>query len=538
MANVDSDSDDQEQSLKDIIKQKIGAAKRAHQSVVLSHLGARSSHPSVNVSRPGSAKTPDFEQSSTFKAITPTAPFHVKQEATAEQDSPVDSHNNDLATIPFFEDDSDLGQSREPHSAATASAAESVTSFGKQRAASARPSTVERPRKMARSDTSYSSNQSPDPLQESSVQDSRQPRNQKRSLNARLTDEGHSRSVSSTRSPASQVGSLHSIPPQGPDWYSGLQKANTRAKGTSSITDTKLAQLRSRIKECKDAKEGGPLSPNKYAELIDILHDAMFFDVTGQLVRNHFLLHRENGLPFLFSSAAAASYPFYIRADAEELYNKWCNRVFTPDIFHGIKMNRDSYPSIVSSYELRKYGNEHGSNGLVNGQWFPTQLCAVRDGAHMTPQGGISGKSGEGAWSIILSAGEIEGGGTYPDIDEGETIQYCGTDGKEGEATDYTLRMKESVTNRLPVRVMRSSRAKNKDYRPQEGYRYDGLYDVVSYEILDREKQRHRFRLVRQEGQDPIRACGPEARPSRQEITALDKAKKEKKFIVGDGKGK
>ena len=80
--------------------------------------------------------------------------------------------------------------------------------------------------------------------------------------------------------------------------------------------------------------------------------------------------------------------------------------------------------------------------------------------------------------------------------------------------------MLESVNNES-VRLIRSHNA-HSTYAPEYGFRYDGLYDVTEVEIMDPKssiRQRHRFKLVRVAGQDPIRGGkGPEKRPTKQEI--------------------
>ena len=94
--------------------------------------------------------------------------------------------------------------------------------------------------------------------------------------------------------------------------------------------------------------------------------------------------------------------------------------------------------------------------------------------------------------------------------------------------------MLDSIGNN-PVRLLRSHKLKS-EYAPEKGFRYDGLYDVVSVERLDPAnslRQRHRFRLVRQAGQDRIRFSGPEARPTSQE---LDEYKKHQR-MSGKAKG-
>lgn len=234
------------------------------------------------------------------------------------------------------------------------------------------------------------------------------------------------------------------------------------------------------------------------SNLVDAIHDAMFLQVTGQLLRDNTLLHPA-GLPRLFdenANPAAARLPFYLRADAYELYTKWAARKFDANLLHHIIvgkgksaiLNRDKTESdrLDKDYAERVYGTFFGNGTLTNGQWWPTQLCTVRDGAHNSAQGGISGRDGEGAYSIVVS-----GDPRYPDIDEGDRLLYCGTDADtDGSAPKVnTQHMIESVNRykkdpsntSFPIRVFRSQHAKNKALAPSHGFRYDGLYDAVNY---------------------------------------------------------
>lgn len=95
--------------------------------------------------------------------------------------------------------------------------------------------------------------------------------------------------------------------------------------------------------------------------------------------------------------------------------------------------------------------------------------------------------------------------------------------------------MIESSLNDLPVRVPRTSKMTTEgpnDYRPQAGMRYDGLYNVVGYEVKDKFQQVHLFHLVREPDQGPIRLTGPEVRPTPEELETLAKAKIEKKYLA------
>lgn len=86
-----------------------------------------------------------------------------------------------------------------------------------------------------------------------------------------------------------------------------------------------------------------------------------------------------------------------------------------------------------------------------------------------------------------------------------------------------------------PVRLIRSANLPNTNpYRPERGYRYDGLYKVVSYEVLKQDGAVYRFKLVRCEGQGPIRCEGLGKRPTRWEVEAYDREVAERGFGLSE----
>lgn len=127
-------------------------------------------------------------------------------------------------------------------------------------------------------------------------------------------------------------------------------------------------------------------------------------------------------------------------------------------------------------------------------------------------------------------------GGSYPNIDRGDEVWYYGTESDDPtRLTDSTQYMIESCKLKTPVRLLRASKMTTEgpnDYKPQEGMRYDGLYKVVDYEVKNPVKQVHLFHLVREPDQGPIRNSGPEVRPTPEELSALAKAKIEKKYLA------
>ncbi|GAM83114.1 hypothetical protein ANO11243_011000 [Dothideomycetidae sp. 11243] len=335
--------------------------------------------------------------------------------------------------------------------------------------------------------------------------------------------------VSDHVSPLTDEGRARTTPSDGffeqPEWYKKLKKNPQRNKATAS-EDAKLQELKSSINQIGTS----PQKHQIYTRLIESIHNAMFLSVNAQLVRDHQLLH-PGGLQALFCKVPADT-PYYLVADAEELWHKWANRIFDTDLMHGIKFQANEAASIKPGYEKKRSASVSGANNLVNGQWFPSQLCLVRDGAHGSSMGGIAGRMGEGAWSVVLSAGMSENGDRYPDHDNGEEVLYCGTDGKEGKISENTQRMIETFELGNPLRLIRSSTCAHSAYRPKEGFRYDGLYEVTKFDIIDKQKMRYRFTLVRTPGQPAIRHSGPGKRPTEQELKVWRQLHKNKRFIV------
>ena len=340
-----------------------------------------------------------------------------------------------------------------------------------------------------------------------------------------------SASASAKASPNAQ-----SPPPvegQPPEWYTkigdGPEIVLVRRRSANVLTA--LSRFKDAIRECE--------KPPRYSDpallfqaLREQLHNLEFLAVDKFILKAARLLDNRTGLPKIFNPkySEGVMYPWDIRADAEQLHSRWVMQVFDTDLLRGIvqarhkrKQDKRNADSIDRNFPGRQFANFYGQGHLVNGQWWPTQLCTVRDGAHGAAQGGIYGEAGKGVYSIVLS-----GGNHYSDVDKGDTIWYSGTDSKDETPTENTRRMLETLETppplRQPVRVIRSwNLRKENPYRPQRGFRYDGLYDVQRSKVLDGSKAIHAFYLVRRDHQDPIRYQGAEARPTAQEIREYDK---------------
>ncbi|GAX50190.1 YDG/SRA domain-containing protein [Streptomyces olivochromogenes] len=117
------------------------------------------------------------------------------------------------------------------------------------------------------------------------------------------------------------------------------------------------------------------------------------------------------------------------------------------------------------------------------GQPYVSRVLASEAGVHRPRIAGICGTKAKGAESIVLS------GGYKDDEDLGDVIIYTGHGGQDGagnQVSDQSLddsgnaALVTSHLQGLPVRVIRGSKCES-IYAPRSGYRYDGLYRVVSY---------------------------------------------------------
>ncbi|QSZ30292.1 hypothetical protein DSL72_004814 [Monilinia vaccinii-corymbosi] len=184
-------------------------------------------------------------------------------------------------------------------------------------------------------------------------------------------------------------------------------------------------------------------------------------------------------------------------------------------VMRGMYLNENGVASIYPGTKaiFKKKFDRYGHNGLTVGDCWPSQLTALRDGAHGASQGGISGDKTLGAYSIVISS-HYEGF----DLDEGHSVRYSAPRAKETNAKEAdslrhgTQCMRQSLASGNPVRVLRNHSCAWKG-RPSMGIRYDGLYQVVECETQRNGKggKFWRFTLTRLPDQDPIKANHPSA---------------------------
>lgn len=319
-----------------------------------------------------------------------------------------------------------------------------------------------------------------------------------------------------------------------PQWYTAIKPSSAIIKTLSMKRPpelTALDALKALITQCEEASKRQSELHNLWDKLRDSVHKAeITLNVTPHILRKANMLLPQVGLPRIFKDDA--NFPPDLKADAYQLYLRWYKNDLTQDILRGIitkKANNRTSDSISDIYRAAfpSSAKYYGQGALVLGQWWPTQLCTVRDGAHGAAQGGIFGEKDHGAYSIVLS-----GGSGYNDKDDGDRIQYSGTEGKNGVASENTTHLLTSHKRKNEVRVIRSSQLNKKNqYRPERGLRYDGLYRVVAFEVTDREKAMHRFTLQRCEGQEEIRSRGKARRPTEYEVREYEGLKEKGAWV-------
>lgn len=302
-----------------------------------------------------------------------------------------------------------------------------------------------------------------------------------------------------------------------PNWYADT---NMREKHSRGDLQT-IAHVRDIIKRCLAVRSPDEEETLKkhFVDLRLQIQRMRFYEFLSKIIVKKSRILEEDGLLQIFDGPEQHKFPWDIRLDAKALWLRWTVGEFDGHLLRGIIVTKGVLSTgakrtsrkLDKDYTDRRSPNVVGSNDLVNGEWWPLRICALRDGAHGEVEGGIHGQTGKGAYSVVVA----EGG--YADNDNGATIEYCGTASQTSEPTANTVLLQEAFARDQPLRVLRAANKKSK-YAPSKGIRYDGLYKIVGREVLDVNTATYRFSLKRVEGQDPIRYKGVEVRPNDQEL--------------------
>lgn len=306
--------------------------------------------------------------------------------------------------------------------------------------------------------------------------------------------------------------------------YQQFANMPNETKNCSRSDEETLRGIQRLVKNCIDAVKQGWDTKEPITELRDRLHHMQFYDFLSK----HLI---EKTKVFELSSIGAIllqknnNFPWDIQADARMVAKQVFKYGCDPHLLRGIKtttsVEKNRSNALDENYPFRTSANYIGAGDLINGEWWPRRICALRDGAHGALEAGIHGETGKGAYSIIVG-----GDSGYQDLDHGDTLQYCGTPSSKKNSngasipTANTRQMLDScdrIQNQIRVLRAAAPTGKYSAYKPSCGLRYDGLYVITGKEHLHVDTAMYRFTLVRCPGQDPIRYKGPEERPTQYE---------------------
>jgi hypothetical protein len=205
-------------------------------------------------------------------------------------------------------------------------------------------------------------------------------------------------------------------------WYLNQNPSQTR-KNLKRGDEMAISQsFRSEVRDCIEALKAGKDPRSYFSKLRIRIHDMEFYRfLDGALIKKSKILEPQ-GLRQLIDGPDSRIFPYDIRDDADVLYQRWMSGDIDCHLLRGINTERKTASSGKSRtsdkldkfYEGRKSANEVGSNGLINGQWWPTRMAVLRDGGHGALEAGIHGQTEKGAFSVVIARSG------YGDEDKGE----------------------------------------------------------------------------------------------------------------------
>lgn len=184
---------------------------------------------------------------------------------------------------------------------------------------------------------------------------------------------------------------------QGPEWYNTINLKERYPRG--DLQDLKyLFTLINNVQQ--DARTGKDVTQilNNIRQRLGQMEFLPSLSLV--LVKKSGLLHHQ-GLSLIFENRVqGVLFPSDIRADADILFRKWMSGQIDPHLLRGIvtTIRTAKEGKTYKSHSLDKdfagkvSCNYVGAGNLVNGQWWPLQLCAMRDGAHGEVEAGIHGQ--------------------------------------------------------------------------------------------------------------------------------------------------
>lgn len=184
-----------------------------------------------------------------------------------------------------------------------------------------------------------------------------------------------------------------------PEWYDSIDPKQTHSRG--DLQDLKylytlVKNIRNDAADDKDPTQ----ALGKFRQRLQQME--FYTSLSPILVKKSGLLD-DGGLRLVFENRVrSVDFPYDIRADADNLFRKWMGGQIDPHLFRGIVTKSGTAKeergfkshSIQRDFAGRVSCNYIGAGNLVNGQWWPLQMCSKRDGAHGESEAGIHGQVG------------------------------------------------------------------------------------------------------------------------------------------------
>ena len=138
---------------------------------------------------------------------------------------------------------------------------------------------------------------------------------------------------------------------------------------------------------CISQSQSGQDTAEAVAKLRQRIHQAEFYDfLSGVLIKRSKLLE-DGGLSLIFDNNDGI-FPWDVRSDSFHLHQKWLAGKIDPHLLVGVESKNKKSGSgkdvktrnLEHNYAGRVSCNYVGQGNLQNGQWWPLQICAMRDG--------------------------------------------------------------------------------------------------------------------------------------------------------------
>jgi hypothetical protein len=211
------------------------------------------------------------------------------------------------------------------------------------------------------------------------------------------------------------------------DWYENINMNEKWSRSDLQTVMYAMEVIKNSVVSMQDGDES-QTDKSVFDLLRKEIHGMEFYPFLSAIIIKKSKILQPEGLPRIFDNDEDVTFPWDIQADARALYQRWVVGDIDSHLLRGIDTTKGKLKSgmkrishtLIENYEFKRSANCVGENGLVNGQWWPSRLCALRDGAHGEHEAGIHGMTGRGAFSVVVASAQ----GGYDDQDKGVVSIY------------------------------------------------------------------------------------------------------------------